>query len=85
MECLYRKSSGSVRFTQLTLYLEKTGLKRESISKRVIQMWKKYHTFTDSGCPIGESMSNENPIYPIYEGTIYHQICYLKPRYEQWK
>jgi len=81
LEFLYRKNSGSVRFTQLTLYLEKTGLKRESISKKVIEMWKKYYQFAESGCPIGEEASDDNPIYPIYEGERFHHICYLKPKY----
>lgn len=84
IEYLYSKESITLRYTDLTLYLEKVGLKREAIAKRVIEMWKKYPRFAESGCPIGEEASDENPIYPIYEGNRYHLICYIRPRWERF-
>lgn len=68
---------GSVRFTTLTLYLEKQEIRRESIARRLVNMWKKNHSMSQSGCPIGEQDSHENPIYPHAEGVIYNHICYI--------
>ena len=69
------------RFTRLTLYLEKQGLRREAIARRVVAMWKKNPLIAQGGCPIGEQESNENPIYPYVDGVRYHLICYLQKRY----
>jgi len=79
---LYEKIGGSLRYTDLTLYLEKAGFKREAIAKRVVEMWKKYPHFAHGGCPIGEVESEEHPIYPTYEGVNYSLICYIEPRWE---
>lgn len=79
---LYEKKGGSLRYTDITLYLEKAGFKREAIAKRVIEMGKKYPHFAHGGCPIGEVESEENPIYPTYEGVRYSHICYIEPRWE---
>lgn len=86
IEHLYSKKGTalSIRYTDLALYLEKAGLKREAIAKRVIEMWRKYPYFAESGCPIGEIESESHPIYPTYEGNRYHLICYLRPRWERF-
>ena len=68
------------RYTQLTLYLEKQGLRREAIARRMVDMWKKNPVIAEGGCPIGEQESSGNPIYPYVEGIRYHQICYLHRR-----
>lgn len=68
------------RYTQLTLYLEKQGLRREAIARRMVDMWKKNTSIAEGGCPIGEQESSENPIYPYVEGIRYYQICYLHRR-----
>ena len=72
---------GSVRYTDLTLYLEKQGLKRESIARRVVDMWRKNTSMGEGGCPIGEQESDENPIYPYVDNMKYNMICYLKKRW----
>jgi hypothetical protein len=77
VEYLYGTSRGSVRYTDLTLYLEKQGLRRESIARRVVDMWRKNPRIAHGGCPIGESESDENPIYPHVDNTRYPHICYL--------
>jgi len=82
VDLLYKKHSGNLRYTELVIYLEKAGFKRESISKVVIKMWKKYPFFAHGGCPIGEEDTLEHPIYPTYEGIKYNQICYIQPRWE---
>ncbi len=84
VEKLYKVSGGLLRYTNVVLYLERAGYKRESIAKRVIDMWKKYPFFAESGSPIGEVESDENPIYPIHEGIRYHLICYLRPRWDKY-
>lgn len=81
IEYLYKLQNGTVRYTDLTLYLEKQGLKRESIARRMVEMWKKNPTIAHGGCPIGESESPENPIYPYVDGVKYHYICYLEKRW----
>lgn len=77
----YLAKSGSDRYTDLTLYLEKQGLKRESIARRMVDMWKKDPFIASGGCPIGEQESPENPIYPYVDNVKYHNICYLKKRW----
>lgn len=86
VEYLYSKKGTalSIRYTDLVIYLEKAGLKRDAIAKRVIDMWRKYPRFTESGCPIGETESDSHPIYPIYEGNRYQLICYLMPRWDRY-
>jgi hypothetical protein len=81
VEYLYKLQNGTVRYTELTLYLEKQGLRRESIGRRVVDMWKKYPGFAHGGCPIGESECSENPIYPNVDGVRYPHICYLEKRW----
>lgn len=66
-----------VRYTKLTLYLEKQGLRREAIARRVVDMWRKNTSIATGGCPIGEVETPLNPIYPYIEETKYLQICYL--------
>jgi hypothetical protein len=78
---LYGISRGSVRYTDLTLYLEKQGLKRESIARRVVDMWRKNPYIAEGGCPIGEQESEENPIYPHVDNVKWHNICYMRPRW----
>lgn len=78
---MYKLQNGTVRYTDLTLYLEKQGLKREAIARRTVDMWKKNPTIAHGGCPIGESESPENPIYPYVDGVKYHYICYLEKRW----
>lgn len=68
------------RYTQVTLYLEKQGLRREAIARRIIDMWRKDPFMAQGGCPIGEQESPENPIYPYIDETKYHHICYLQRR-----
>ena len=68
------------RYTQLTLYLERQGLRREAIARRMVDIWKKNPRIAEGGCPIGEQESSENPIYPYVEGVRYYQICYLHRR-----
>lgn len=77
----YLYKIGKSRYTDLTIYLEKQGLRRESISRRVVDMWKKNPFMAQGGCPIGEEESPENPIYPNVEGVRYYQICYLQKRW----
>lgn len=81
VEYLYEIQNGSVRYTDLTLYLEKQGLRRESIARRMVYMWRKNTSIADGGCPIGEQESDKNPIYPHVDNVRYHQICYLKKRW----
>jgi hypothetical protein len=81
IEYLSNISRGSVRYTDLTLYLEKRGFKREAIARRVVDMWRKNTNLADGGCPIGEQESDENPIYPYVDNTRYHMICYLQKRW----
>lgn len=85
IEYLYAKEGTalSIRYTDLTLYIEKAGLKREAIAKRIIEMWRKYPHFAESGCTIGEVESESHPIYPIYEENRYRLICYLRPRWSR--
>lgn len=82
VDYLYKKCSGQFRYTDLVMYLEETGFKREAINKVIIKMWKKYPFFAHGGCPIGEEDTLERPIYPTYEGIKYSNICYLEPRWE---
>lgn len=82
VEYLYKKYSGNFRYTELVLYLEKSGFRRDAINKVVVKMWKKYPYFAHGGCPIGEEETLEHPIYPIYEGVRYNLICYIGPRWE---
>lgn len=81
IEYLDSITRGSVRYTDLTLYLEKQGLKRESISRRIVDMWRKNTDIAEGGCPIGEQESDENPIYPYVDNMKYNMICYLKKRW----
>jgi hypothetical protein len=81
IEYLDSITRGAVRYTDLTLYLEKHGLKRESIARRVIDMWRKNTSMGEGGCPIGEQESDENPIYPYVDNMKYNMICYLKKRW----
>ncbi len=81
VEYLYSILPGSVRYTDLTLYLEKQGLKREAIARRMVDMWRKNTFIAEGGCPIGEQESPENPIYPYVDGVRWHNICYLKKRW----
>jgi hypothetical protein len=74
-------TKGYVRYTDLTLYLEKQGLKRESIARRIVDMWRNDPFMAEGGCPIGEQESVENPIYPYVDNMKYHNICYLKKRW----
>lgn len=74
-------SRGSVRYTDLTLYLEKRGLRRESIARRLVDMWRKNTNIGEGGCPIGEQESEENPIYPYVDNMRWNNICYLKKRW----
>jgi len=71
----------TLRYTNLALYLEKQGLRREAIARRIVDMWKKNPVMAHCGCPIGEQESIENPIYPYVEGVRYYQICYLEKRW----
>lgn len=81
IEYLNSITRGSVRYTDLTLYLEKQGLKRESIARRVVDMWRKNSYMGEGGCPIGEQESEENPIYPYVDNVRWTNICYLKKRW----
>ncbi len=82
IEYLYSISQyGFVRYTDLTLYLEKQGLRRESIARRVVDMWRKNTYIAEGGCPIGEQESSENPIYPYVDNVRWHNICYMKKRW----
>lgn len=81
IEYLDNITRGSVRYTDLTLYLEKQGLKRESIARRIVDMWRKNTSMGEGGCPIGEKESDENPIYPHVDNMKYNMICYLKKRW----
>ncbi len=81
IEYLGSITRGSVRYTDLTLYLEKQGLKRESIARRVVDMWRKNSYMGEGGCPIGEQESEENPIYPYVDNVRWTNICYLKKRW----
>lgn len=67
-----------VRYTKLTLYLEKQGLRREAIARRIVDMWRKNPSIATGGCPIGETETSENPIYPYVDDVSYYQICYLQ-------
>lgn len=81
VEYLYKISlMGMPRYTQLTLYLEKQGLRREAIARRVVDMWKKNPVIAQGGCPIGEQESPDNPIYPYVDGVRYPHICYMQKR-----
>ena len=82
VEYLYKLQNGTVRYTDLTLYLEKQGLKRESIARRMVDMWRKNTNIAQGGCPIGEQESEENPIYPHVDNVRYPQICYLQKRWQ---
>lgn len=80
-----KSESDSIRYTKLTLYLEGAGFKRDAIGRRFVMMWKKALNnknilIAEGGSPIGESDTEENPIYPRYEGERYHQICYVRCR-----
>jgi hypothetical protein len=81
VDYLYQLQNGTVRYTDLTLYLEKQGLKREAIARRIVDMWKMDPAMTHGGCPIGEQESSENPIYPYVDGVKYHYICYIQKRW----
>jgi len=81
IEYLNSITRGSVRYTDLTLYLEKQGLKRESTARRVVDMWRKNSYMGEGGCPIGEQESEENPIYPYVDNVRWTNICYLKKRW----
>lgn len=69
---------GTCRFTKLTLALEKEGFPRDAIANRVIDMVNSGVIENESGCPIGEADSEDNPIYPLVEGKRYIHVCYLK-------
>lgn len=81
VEYLYKIQNGTVRYTDLTLYLEKQGLRREAIARRMVDMWRKNTNIAQGGCPIGEQESEENPIYPHVDNVRYPQICYLQKRW----
>jgi hypothetical protein len=81
IEYLDSLTRGSVRYTDLTLYLEKQGLKRESIARRIVDMWRRNTNIAEGGCPIGEQESGENPIYPHVDNVRWHNICYMKKRW----
>ena len=83
VEKLYGQHGGLVRYTDLVIYLEGAGFKREAINKRIVEMVKKYPHFAHGGCPIGEEETLERPIYPTYEGVRYANICYVKPKWSQ--
>ncbi len=72
---------GSTRYTDLTLYLEKRGFKREAIARRLVNMWRRNTSIAEGGCPIGEEESEENPIHPHVDNVDYYQICYLRKRW----
>lgn len=74
----YNIGKSTPRYTALTLYLEKQGLRREAIARRVVDMWKKNPFIAQGGCPIGEVETPENPIYPRVDEVEYYQICYLQ-------
>ena len=82
VEKLSEQHRGSVRYTDLVVYLESAGFKRDAINKKIIEMRNKYFYFDESGCPIGEIDTPERPIYPTYEGVRHADICYVKPRWE---
>lgn len=69
-----------IRYTKLTLHLEKHGLRREAIARRIVDMWKKNPSIAEGGCPIGEEETAGHPIYPHVDEVRYYQICYLKKR-----
>ena len=81
IEYLYKIGMSTPRYTQLTLYLEKQGLRREAIARMMVDMWKKNPFMAEGGCPIGEQESSDNPIYPYVEGVRYPQICYVHRRW----
>lgn len=81
VEYLYKIQNGTIRYTDLTLYLEKQGLRREAIARRIVDMWRKNTSIAEGGCPIGEQESEENPIYPYVDNVKWHNICYLKKRW----
>ena len=68
---------GKIRFTHLTKMLEKEGFSRESISERVVNMIDNGSLKYGYGSPIGETDSEDNPIYPYIEGKQYRHICYV--------
>lgn len=81
VEKLYGQHGGLLRYTDLVMYLEGAGFKREAINKRIVEMAQKYPNFAHGGCPIGEEETPDHPIYPTYEGVRYAHICYIAPKW----
>lgn len=58
-----------IRYTKLTLFLEKAGFKRESISRELINMARKGLFNFSTDFPFHEEKETpENPIYTLVDG-----------------
>lgn len=67
--CKIYHDSVWIRYTKFTLFLEKTGFKRESISRELINMVRKGLLNYSTDFPIFEEKETpENPIYTLIDG-----------------
>ena len=60
-----------IRYTALTLFLEKAGFRRESISRELINMVGEGAFTFSRDWPVVGKHTQENPIVPMHEGKQY--------------